>query len=272
MTKGPCAIEWSSMTAPVSPRDAMPTRSSRHQENSKRRTKRRPGSVIMGVIGELLITVGLFLALYVVWQLFWTSAEVQPQMVARIQQFQQENPTAQTSKDPVERTDAPPEVSQPDYGATFGVMHVPKWNWMQIPISEGTSSEILDLGNAGHYETTQLPGQVGNFAVAGHRRTYGNNFRRVDILEPGDPIVVETANAYLVYKVTSKEIVWPDQTSVLDPVPNQPGVAPTARIMTMTTCHPEFGNTQRYIVYSELAYWTDKAEGKPAILRDEPVR
>lgn len=258
------------MTVPTAAPAAPATRSARHQDRGGRR--RGFFSGLVGVVGELLITAGLFLGLFVVWQLFWTSLEVQPGMNARIEDFQMTFPVGQEQSVPEERKDAPPIIDQPAYGQTFGVLHVPKWDWMQIPIIEGTGQEILDLGNAGHYELTQLPGEVGNFALAGHRRTYGNNFRRVDILEPGDPIVVETENAFIVYKVTEKEIVLPSQTEVLLPVPNQLGVIPTKRIMTMTTCHPEFGNSHRYIVYSEFAYWTDKAEGKPKILHDEPSR
>ena len=170
------------------------------------------------------------------------------------------------------RYDAPPIIDEPAYGETFGVLHVPKWDWMQIPITQGTTKEILDTGNAGHYVETQLPGQVGNFALAGHRRTYGNNFRRVDILTPGDQLVVETKDAYLVYEMDSFEIVLPSAVGVLLPVPNEPGVKPTQRLMTMTTCHPEFGNSERYIVYSKFAFWTTKDDGVPQILLDEPVR
>ena len=53
--------------------------------------------------------------------------------------------------------------------------------------------------------TTQ-PGGVGNFSVAGHRRTYGNNFRWIDRLTQGDKVVVEVDDRYLVYSMVSSEI------------------------------------------------------------------
>ena len=252
-----------------------PTRATVHHAAPQRpKPKVSPGFVILGVIGELLITAAIFLGLYVVWQLWWTSATTEPARQKYVNTFIEEHPTPVTSPGATitHRTDDPPPVTTVPVGTTYGVLHVPKWDWMQIPIAEGTAQWVLDNAFAGHYEETNQAGEVGNFALAAHRRTYGNNFRRVDILEPGDPLIVETADAYLVYTMDSYEIVDPSQSTVLLPVPNQPDAEPTERIMTMTTCHPEFGNSERYIVYSKLQYWTDKAEGKPELLQEEPER
>lgn len=227
---------------------------------------------LLGFVGEVLITIAIFLGLYVVWQLWWTTAQVEPLRQAQVNTFQEKNPTPATDIEPEHRTDQPPGVGEVSIGETYGVLHVPSWDWMQIPIAQGTEQWILDQAYAGHYVDTQQPGEIGNFAVAGHRRTYGNNFRAVDKLVPGDVLVVETADAYMVYTMDSFEIVDPSQSQVLFPVPNQPEIVPTERIMTMTTCHPEFGNSERYIVYSKMQYWTAKSEGKPGVLRDEPVR
>lgn len=77
-----------------------------------------------------------------------------------------------------ERTSPPPEIEPVASGELFATMHVPAWRFMTIPIKEGTSQAVLNTGAAGHYLGTAMPGQVGNFSVAGHRRTYGSNFRR----------------------------------------------------------------------------------------------
>lgn len=236
---------------------------------SKRKPKQRV--TFFGVVGELLITAAIVLLLYVVWQLWWTTMMVTPNLNNQISVFQMQYP-AGAEPEPEHHTDAPPSVGDVPYGEIYGVLHVPKWDWMQIPIGQGTGSDVLDMGYAGHYVNTQQAGEVGNFALAGHRRTYGNNFRRVDILMPKDPLVVETDKAYIVYEMDSAEIVNPDQNSVLLPVPNQPDATPTERLMTLTTCHPEYGNSERFIVYNKFAYWVDKAEGKPGILKDEPAR
>lgn len=230
--------------------------------------KKSLGWSIIGVLGELMLTFAALVGLFMFWQLYWTSLEVAPARQARVEAFQEEHPVSSVKIAPA-RTDAPPSVGEVALGETYGVIHVPVWNDMAMPLAEGTEPWILDQAFAGHYVTTQQVGEVGNFAVAGHRRTYGNNFRYVHTLRPGDEIVVEIDRAYVVYEMDSFEIVDPSQSSVLLPVPNKQGETPTERIMTMTTCDPEFGNSERYIVYSKFKYWTDKSEGIPQALYKE---
>ena len=93
------------------------------------------------------------------------------------------------------------------------------------PVIEGTDRPVLALG-VGHYVGTAGPGQVGNFAVAGHRTTYGRPFHDVDRLVDGDRVVVETAGDVYVYEVTSREIVRPSDIGVIGPVPGDPGARP----------------------------------------------
>ena len=163
------------------------------------------------------------------------------------------------------------------YGETIGMLVVPKWYGVtnnNMPILEGTGSDVLDQAAAGHYPETQQLGELGNFSIAGHRRTYGNSFRRIDLLQEGDEIVVSTAKTWYVFRVTGHEIVQPEQVSVIAPVPNQPDAQPTERYITLTTCHGstagEFGNDQRWIVHAKFEYWMDRAEGRPASVLNDP--
>ena len=115
------------------------------------------------------------------------------------------------------------------YGQPMGVLIVPKWYGItnnNMPIYQGTGQELLDQAAAGHYQNTAYPGAIGNFSVAGHRRTNGNSFRRIDLLKAGDEVIVETATAWYVYKVTGHEIVDPSQVDVIAPVPNNPNARP----------------------------------------------
>lgn len=226
---------------------------------------------IASVFGELLITAGLFLLLFLVWQLWWTSFKLESAVSSEIAAFREDNPPASDGYTSMQRTDDPPQIGEIGDGEIYALLHVPRWNFRVMPIAQGTTHYVLDNGWAGHYVETQQAGEIGNFAIAAHRRTYMNNFRRIDTLEDGDPIVVETDQAWLVYHVTGREIVNPSDTRVILPVPNQEGVTPTERIMTMTTCHPEFGNAERFIVWSTMSYWVPKAEGIPEILRGEPA-
>lgn len=127
----------------------------------------------------------------------------------------------------------------------------------------------MDYGSFGHYPDTAFPGEVGNFATAAHRQTYGAPMRAVEDLQIGDSMIVETADAYLVYKVTESYVVWPEESDVVAPVPREPEAAPTERILTVTTCHPPFVSNQRWVIHATLDHWVDRTDGLPAELIGE---
>ena len=162
---------------------------------------------IVGVVGELLITFAFVIGLFSVWQLYWTTYQVSGQVSQTIASYEEEHQPAKRTLGEV-RTDDPPEFTREvGDGEVYGLIHVPTWDWMKIPLAEGTTSYVLDQGWAGHYDMTTQPGGVGNFSVAGHRRTYGNNFRWIDRLSQGDKVVVEVDDHYLVYSMVSSEII-----------------------------------------------------------------
>lgn len=247
-----------------------PTASTDPDETAASPKRRRtPVSVlVMSGIGQTMLTVGVVLGLFVVWQLYVTTWQVQGATAAAVQSFQSSTANDATATTEVQRTDPPPSVTIPAVGQTFATLHVPRWDSMVIPIMQGTNEAVLDTGYAGHYVDTQGPGELGNFVLAAHRRSYGNSFRRVHELQTGDPLVVETSQAWLVYQVTSTEIVLPSQGDVIYPVPHEAkDTVPHERLMTLTTCHPEYGNTQRFIVYSKFSYWVPRTQGRPFALK-----
>ncbi|WP_240930502.1 class E sortase [Isoptericola sp. BMS4] len=228
--------------------------------------------MIVGGLGELLITVGVFLGLFVVWQLWWTSVEASAQATEIMDEFRHDLTPAKTEPAPEGLvTDEPPPVpDQVGYGETIGTLIVPEWYGLTnnaMPVVEGTGQDVLDQALAGHYEKSQQVGEVGNFALAGHRRTHGNSFRHVDELEKGDQIIVETADTWYVYEVMSEEIVTPDQVEVVAPVPHHPDQEPTDRLLTLTTCHSltlgEYGNDHRWITYASFVGWMAREDGTP---------
>jgi LPXTG-site transpeptidase (sortase) family protein len=107
-----------------------------------------------------------------------------------------------------------------------------------------------------------MPGQLGNFAVAGHRSPA--IFWDLDKMRPGDPIVVETKQQYHIYRVTTKSIVKPTSVEVVAPVPGRPGETPTKAMLTLTTCNPKFDNYERLIVHAELVRSQPRGAGPPA--------
>ncbi len=230
---------------------------------------------LIGVVGELLITVGVVLGLFVVWQLWWTDVEADQrheQIVAGLDWAPV--PTRTTS----EHREEPPVAAKPAYGETFATYYVPVFGKSyEEPITEGVKKkEVLDPKGIGHYEKTQMPGELGNFAIAGHRTTYGKPFNKIADLKSGDALVVRMSDTWYVYKVTSHEIVSPKDFDVVSPVPDtkfgDPNVKRDKRYITMTACHPMFSAKERYIVHGELDYWAPTSEGIPAELADAGVQ
>lgn len=236
----------------------------------------RVGLGVLGVVGELLITLGALLLGFLAWQLWWTDVVAdreQVQIVAELPWVRPvpDEPAAAPGAQPAVATprhDEPPEEPAAAPAETFATIQVPRWAGEPVrPISEGTDKRtVLDVLGVGHYEGTAMPGQVGNFAVAGHRTTYGKPFNRIEELAVGDPLVVQTSRAWYVYRVTSVEIVAPSRGDVVAPVPGDPGATPERRVITLTTCHPMFSARERYIVHGELDYWAPADGPAPAEL------
>ena len=129
--------------------------------------------------------------------------------------------------------------------------------------------DVLAQG-LGHYPGTNLPGEVGNLAIAGHRAGHGNPLIDIDAIQPGDVLVIETREAYFVYRAVRHEIVDPTDAAVIDPVPEQPGATPTQRWFTLTSCSPRYGSSSRYIVFSSSSRRSRTRRGCPS--RSSPTR
>ncbi|PFG15664.1 sortase A [Propionicimonas paludicola] len=208
----------------------------------------------VGLLGELLVTLGVLLLLFVGWQLWWTDVVSDADAAQVVSTIEQELNTPDSSfvqPGKAKLGDAYAIVRIPRFGATYA-----------RPLYQGTTRAVLQRG-VGHYLETAMPGEIGNFAMAGHRTTYGKPFNRIAELRDGDVVLIETKDSYFVYRVTGHQIVPPTQVSVLLPVPDQPGAEPTAATLTMTSCHPEFSARERFIVHAELDATYPRAGGVP---------
>ena len=224
---------------------------------------------ILGVTGELLITAGVLMGLYIAWQLWFTSWEANTQQSSAVTLATQDwEETPQTIGTP--HYDEPPAFPHvKNLGGTIGVIHIPAFGdeW-EYTILEGTSKEaILDKGAFGHYPETAFPGEIGNFSTAAHRNTYGAPMHYVENLKEGDSIIIETKDTYYVYKIIGdRYVVNPSQGEVIWPVPRDEAGSqnPTERLMTITTCHPYIGMTiERMITHAKLDHWIPRSEGIP---------
>jgi len=242
------------------------------------------GSRLIALVGELMIIVGALLGLYVVWQLFYTDIEansIQDQAVEDLDWAYAPITAAEPSGDepqtiPNELKLAPdtaPVMDEPAFGTTFATFYVPRWGEDYVkPISEGVNRhKILDRLGIGHYPHTGMPGELGNFAISAHRTTYGKPFNRIAELKKDDYLVVQTEDAWYVYRVTSHEIVRPTAVQVIAPVPNKPGAEPDDHYITLTSCHPMFSAAERYVVHGVLEYWSPVGNGVPEELLEVPA-
>ncbi|MEE1795111.1 class E sortase [Streptomyces sp. BE308] len=225
-----------------------------------RAAKDSPAVVASRVVGEVFISLGVLMLLFVTYQLWWTNIRAD-QIAGK-----------ETSKiqDDWAKGERSPGVFEPGHG--FAIMYIPKLD-VVAPIAEGISKEkVLDRGMIGHYgegklKTAMPSDEQGNFSVAGHRNTHGEPFRYINKLSPGDPIVVETQDAYYTYEMTSVlPQTSPSNVSVIGPVPPGSGFKGPGRYITLTTCTPEFTSTYRLIVWGKMVDERPRSKGKPDAL------
>ncbi|WP_414639202.1 class E sortase [Actinophytocola sp.] len=254
--------------------------------------KRDPVRTAVRTFGEILITLGLVVLLFVVYEVYWTdlvSAGKQRDAAAAL------DSQWKTKEDP-QRQDHFTGLGE---GDGFAKMYIPAFGAdYEFTIVEGTTPASLEIG-PGHYTNTAYPGEAGNFSVAGHRVGKGAPFNDINLINSCDAIVVETQNNWFVYRalpkaeekagwaegkgreaqcqgvsvlggpyadVIGQQIVTPSDGLVVAPVPGSetaPSAGEQAALMTLTTCHPRFSDKQRLIVHAVLVKQWAKDPAKP---------
>ena len=153
--------------------------------------------------------------------------------------------------------------SPPVRGKPLAGLYIPKLdkNWVVV---EGVTQQDIRYA-PGHYPASALPGQVGNFSVAGHRNRA--TFWRLDELDDGDADRGREQDRLVrLPGVADRGSSEPTQVEVVAPVPGEPDKKPTKRMLTLTTCNPKFDNYQRLIIHAELDRTQPKSAGRPAEL------
>ncbi|GAA1542525.1 class E sortase [Kribbella lupini] len=195
-------------------------------------------------LGVVLLLAGIGLLGWVGWQYVGTG----------ITSNQAMDRAEQDLRDGWQAPSAAPD-KKPATGTAITLLRIPKFgpDW-EKPVVEGVGKDELARG-IGHYPQTALPGEPGNFAIAGHRVTHGSPFRKLLELTKGDQVIVETADAVYTYELdgSPKDLtVKPADTWVLDPVPGKPGAAPTGPMLTLTTCQDLFHSPDRSVAFAHL--------------------
>lgn len=241
-------------------------------------------------LGELLVTFGVVVLLFVAYELYvtnWTSGQLQNEADAELEE--------QWSHDRELHADPAAEEA-------FARLYIPSFgaDW-SFTVQEGVTEGALEVG-PGHYPSTAFPGEPGNTALAGHRVGKGAPFNDVDLLDSCDPLVVETGDTFFVYRVlpmpeevadwstgkgqdpqcsnvtpmqefddayestVGRVIVAPDRSDAIAPVPyREPGEQPEdlqAPLLSLTTCHPQFSDRERMIIHGVL---TERYEKQPGV-------
>lgn len=212
------------------------------------RARGRVRPVVRG-LGEVLVTFGLVVLLLLAYELWGRVA------VINSHQHDMDRQLSQAWTDPTVGPSSPaPSASEPPplAGSAVGRLYIPKLD-LQWVVVEGVALSDIRYG-PGHYPGTAMPGQVGNFAMAGHRSP--GIFWDLDQIKPGDYLIVETRTDWYVYQVFQNHIVTPTSVQVIAPTPNEPGVAATQADITLTTCNPKWDNYQRMAVHGKLILTT----------------
>ena len=205
----------------------------------------------LDVLGRFFITTGLLLLAFVAYQLWGTgikqaqSRKILAAEFARVTSTTVRGTSAQYDRAVLREGDVVGRISIPSLG-------VDSW------IVAGSKLKYLEKG-PGVFPKSAMPGHLGNFAVAGHRTSYGAPFGDIDRLKKGDLITVTSQEGTFNYSVTRSEVVPPTDVSVLRTVD------PTRAVATLITCHPKWTSSNRLVVHAELTS-QQTAIATPAVL------
>ena len=231
---------------------------------------RRRSTLLLRGAGWLLIGAGAVVLLYVVYALWFTDIATEREQASILDEWEAEVGDIDVDSPPGAPADGGEDgggadggdadtggesPAEPDVRDAIAVLAFhrpgedePPVHADPLAVVPGVSYAELQRG-PGHYPGSALPGEDGNFAVAGHRVTYGRPFHYLDEIEPGDEVHVwDRAGDHHVYEVRATEVVLPGESRVIGRDPLGTG-EPT---LTLTTCHPRFSARERLVMFAEL--------------------
>lgn len=154
-------------------------------------------------------------------------------------------------------------------GEVFAKIYVPRFgkNYVHL-IAEGVGlNTVLNKIGIGHYPVTQMPGEVGNFAIAGHRAGNGGPMRYIDKLRAGDRVYLKTSDTWYTYEYLQTKIVKPSDINVIAPVPwGLKYPTEEGKYLTLQSCTPIHVNTMRIVAWFAQIDERPAAAGKPVDL------
>jgi sortase A len=133
----------------------------------------------------------------------------------------------------------PVPTAAPDQGVRI---QIPALN-VDAPIVQGDGWEQLKKG-VGQYVGSADPGRDGNVVLSAHNDVYGELFRYLDKLAPGDQVIISTRQRQYVYIV--------DRTVLVEPTAVEVMASTGSPTVTLISCYPYLVDNQRIVVFARL--------------------
>ncbi len=206
---------------------------------------------LLHVAGELLVTVSALIFLYLVYTVWFSNLTAQVQTAELAEEIQQIFELHDAK--PLSPSESTPVVASGEQVLPIGLLYIPRlkdkvWG---MPIVDGIGAKELSLG-VGHYTNTELPGELGNFAIAGHRATHGEPFAYFERLQSGDLVYVRTPQGWFEYELFEQKKIKESETWVLADTPDGLDVPEGSALITLTTCDPRWNSTRRWAWWGVL--------------------
>jgi sortase A len=239
----------------------------------------------VGAVGRMMIRAGALILLFVAYQLWGTGIHTTRAQDSLEQEFRDQQaelselpgePSSDTSTPPPSPSStlpvqvAPTTLEPPARGDAVGSISIPEIG-SDFYMVEGVELRWLEEG-PGHFPQTPMPGQAGNAALAGHRTTYKAPFNRIDELQPGDQIFVETLQGQFTYEVLpqpSDEGEAPSGHYIVGPYASEILSDKGDNRLTLMACHPKYSAAQRIVVEAKLV--GNPAPPTPRSVEEDPI-
>ncbi|HKN98671.1 MAG TPA: class E sortase, partial [Pseudonocardiaceae bacterium] len=259
------------------------------------------GRTVLRTAGEVLVTLGMVVLLFVVYELYITNIFAAQKQASATTTLNQEWDTVFNGVNGANQRANHFDLTD---GHGIAKLYIPAFGQDYVfTIVEGTTQDDLAIG-PGHYVGSALPGEPGNFAVAGHRVGEGAPFDDLGLVQSCDAILIETQSDWFVYRMlplpgeeagwatgkgktaqcsgpngeapvkplgglysqtVGREIVLPTEGDVVAPIPHHFGTKVSAgqeaALLTLTTCNPKFSAAQRMIIHAVLVKDWKKTPG-----------
>lgn len=160
----------------------------------------------------------------------------------------------------VEGTQRP---SQTNYQPSIPVRLIIPAIKLDVPVSPADARKVLLAGDvydqwkapkdaAGWHSDSALLGEIGNTVLNGHNNEFGEVFKDLNSINPGDTILVYSTESVFLYVVTNKMILPEAGESTQKRVENASWIGESLdERLTLVTCWPYESNTHRLIIVAK---------------------